>query len=307
MNTQSRVLVLLDGSERSKETVSYVAALKALRDKTIVLYHVYSEIPEYYWDLDLDPQHPPHTFPGFEAWQKEKLETVNAFMEEGKARLLEAGFKDDRVVIDLHKRETGIARDILKEAAQGYEAVIMRRRGMSKTTGIVLGSVSVKLLSKLSDTPVLLAGKRALTDKVLIAVDGSDASLQAVDFVASQLGPFGYAVQLLHVIRGGSLNPNNPEFIPPEAIEIITKEISKQFEDMKSRLITAGFEADKVSEKIISGVSSRSQAIVAEAEDGGFGTIVMGRKGVSRIQEFFIGSVSEKVIHSGRDFTVWVV
>ena len=77
--------------------------------------------------------------------------------------------------------------------------------------------------------------------------------------------------------------------------------------EMKTRLIAGGFAADNVSGKILSGENSRSEAIVREAEDGDFGSMVLGRKGVSRIEEFFIGSVSEKVIHSGRDFTVWII
>ena len=307
MSGQKRLLVLLDGSERSRETVTYVTEVKAFKDKAIVLYHVYSEIPEYYWDLDLDPQHPSHTFPGFEAWQREKLESINTFMEEARSRLLKSGFSDDQVVVDIHKRETGIARDILAEAARDFEAVVMRRRGMSKTTGIVLGSVSAKLLAKLSDTPVLLAGKRPLTDKILIAVDGSDSSSRAVDFAAAQLGSYGYTAELLHVIRGGTLTPTNPEFIPEEMLALIDQEMAKQIEEMKSRLIAAGFDADKVTGKIINGVPSRSEAIVREAENGDFETIVLGRKGVSRIEEFLLGSVSEKVIHSGREFTVWIV
>jgi nucleotide-binding universal stress UspA family protein len=307
MNEQSKILVLLDGSERSKETLTYVADVKAFKDKTLVLYHVYSEIPEYYWDLDMDPQRPPLLVPGLENWLREKLAAITTFMEEGKSRLLKAGFADDRVTIAIHKKETGIARDILKEAALGYEAVVMRRRGMGKATGVVLGSVSAKLLSKLSDVPILMTGKRPQNDRVLIAVDGSESSDRAVDFVARQLGPYGYTAQLLHVIRGSAVNPVNPEFIPAEALELIRQGIGDQLNGMKNRLIAAGFAAAKVSGKIIEDVESRSEAIVREAAHGAFGTIVLGRKGVSKLQEFFIGSVSEKVIHSGRDFTVWII
>lgn len=307
MNTQGRLLVLLDGSERSRETVTYLTDMQAFRNKTIVLYHVYSEIPEHYWDLDQDPEHPPHTFPGLDTWQREKREAINTFMEEARNRLLNCGYSEDQVIIDVHKRESGIARDILKEAGQGYEAVIMRRQGMGKTSGVVLGSISAKLLSRLSQVPILLAGKRPRNDRFLIAVDGSDSSLQAVNFVAAQLGLCGYTAELLHVIRGGTLNPRNPEFIPAEMMEQIKAGITKQVEEMKNRLVTSGFDSDKVSDLIISGVPSRSETIVTQAETGNFGTIILGRKGVSRIQEFFIGSVSEKVIHSGRDFTVWIV
>jgi len=306
MTTLPKVLVLLDGSDRARETLQYVTRVEPLREKIIVLYHVYSEIPEYYWDLDQDPQRP-HNLPGFKAWQKEKREEIQVFMEEGRDFLIAAGFPREQVEINIHKRESGIARDILAEARNGYEAVVMRRRGMGHIKGVTLGSVSCKLLSKLPEVPVLLAGKRPPTDKVLIAVDGSPSSSRAVDLVAAMLGPHDYTAELFHVIRGvGTLNPTNPEFIPAELFELIREEVMRQIKKLKEQLIAAGFQPDKVSGKILSGAESRAEAIVREAENNHFGTIVVGRKGVSRIQDFFMGRVCHKVIHSGRDFTVWI-
>ena len=43
------------------------------------------------------------------------------------------------------------------------------------------------------------------------------------------------------------------------------------------------------------------------AEEGGFGTVVVGRRGVSRQEEFLFGSVSSKIIHAAKDLAVWVV
>jgi hypothetical protein len=33
----------------------------------------------------------------------------------------------------------------------------------------------------------------------------------------------------------------------------------------------------------------------------------VGRRGISKIEEFFLGRVSNKVIHGGQNHTVWVV
>ncbi|MEZ4552253.1 MAG: universal stress protein, partial [Desulfobacterales bacterium] len=73
------------------------------------------------------------------------------------------------------------------------------------------------------------------------------------------------------------------------------------------KLVAAGFDADKISEKIVTGELSRAGAIIREATDNGFGAIVVGRRGISKVEEFFLGRVSTKVIHGGRNHTVWVV
>ena len=56
-----------------------------------------------------------------------------------------------------------------------------------------------------------------------------------------------------------------------------------------------------------SGVRSRSEAIVKEAADGGFGTIVVGRRGLSKVEAFFMGRVGHEVVYGGKMFSVWVV
>jgi nucleotide-binding universal stress UspA family protein len=58
---------------------------------------------------------------------------------------------------------------------------------------------------------------------------------------------------------------------------------------------------------LVAGASSRAGAIAAEARQNGYGTIVMGRRGHSRVRDFFIGRVTNKVIHVARDRTVWIV
>ena len=42
-------------------------------------------------------------------------------------------------------------------------------------------------------------------------------------------------------------------------------------------------------------------------EEGNYDTVVIGRRGVSKAEEFLFGSVSTKVVQSAVDCTVWVV
>jgi nucleotide-binding universal stress UspA family protein len=80
-----------------------------------------------------------------------------------------------------------------------------------------------------------------------------------------------------------------------------------KFEEAITILTNSGFSQDRITTKLISGVGSRAGAIVEEAKRGGYGTIVMGRRGISKVEEFFMGRVSNKVINLARNLAVWVV
>jgi nucleotide-binding universal stress UspA family protein len=73
------------------------------------------------------------------------------------------------------------------------------------------------------------------------------------------------------------------------------------------RLEKAGLRPDRISTKTVSGVASRAKAIIEEANNGGYGTIVVGRRGLSRVEEFFMGRVSNKVMQLAKEMAVWVV
>jgi nucleotide-binding universal stress UspA family protein len=55
------------------------------------------------------------------------------------------------------------------------------------------------------------------------------------------------------------------------------------------------------------GSYTRAGDILKEAKDGGYGTIVMGRRGLSKVHEFLMGRVTNKVLHRAEGFAVWIV
>ena len=75
----------------------------------------------------------------------------------------------------------------------------------------------------------------------------------------------------------------------------------------RNRLIEAGMNGERVEIKVRTGMGSRAGAIVDEAKIGGYGTIVLGRRGLSKVPEFFMGRVSNKVIQMAKEKTVWIV
>jgi nucleotide-binding universal stress UspA family protein len=317
MTIQKKLLVLVDGSKRSIQTVNYVKDFMPVDENTrIVLFHVFSGIPEEYRELEKNPTcvSAVSQLRNREIEQKRKIQ---AYLERTKKILITGGFSEQSIEIKFHFLEKGVARDIIDEARNGYSAVVLRRRGMGAMKSMILGSVAVKLLQSLTFIPIIIVGQASPVKKILLAVDASPSSMKAVEFVASLLGGHGYEVSIFHAILGlGAINFELPGVNEPEVpevkmsdncIEAFKSKVVQLFQVIKDMLMASGIEPEKISEKIITGVYSRSDTIVKEAEDGGYGTIVVGRRGLSKVEAFFMGRVGHKVVYGGRKFTVWVV
>jgi nucleotide-binding universal stress UspA family protein len=302
---QKKILVALDGSERSLLTVKYILKVAPFADMKIVLFNVFSGVPESYWDLEREPKSV-KSVNYVRAWEVEQKKKIEAFMDQARGILIRSGFPAAQVEVKIQHRKKGIARDIVKEARAGYEAVVTRRRGMGRIPGIILGSVSLKLLEAMSFIPLLLAGRKPPGKKFLIAFDGSQDAMKAVDFAGAFLVGHDVDLRLLHVIRGGE---KTDEILASsdDFVHNAEKNIVKAFDEAKKSLIAKGFSPDRITTQVITGVRSRAAAIVDEGKKLDVGTIVMGRRGLSRTEDFFMGRVTNKVVYIAREKSVWII
>jgi len=317
MTIQKKWLVLVDGSERSIRTVNYVKDFMPVDENTrIVLFHVFSGLPEEYRKLEKDPSCV-STLGQLKNREMEQMREILAYIEQAKKILTTGEFPETSVEIKFHSLEMGVARDIIEEAKKGYSAVFLRRRGMGGLKSVILGSVAVKLLQSLTFVPIVIVGQVPPVKKILLAVDASPSSMKAVDFVAALLGGHGYEICIFHAIVGLSAikfelpegdEPDSPEIkIPDNCIGVFKSKTVQLFQVIKEKLLTSGFEPKKISEKIITGAHDRADAVIREAESGGYGTIVVGRRGLSKVEAFFMGRIGHQVVYGGKKFTVWVV
>lgn len=305
---QRKLLVPVDGSDRSFNTVRYIMKIDSFRHMRVVLFHVFSSVPESYWDLEKDPRST-STVRQVRAWEVEQKKKIDQFMQRAQQLLVKSGFISDHIEIKIQNRKKGFARDIFREAQKGYYSVVTRRRGMTGLRGIVLGSVATKLVEKLSFVPLILAGRKPPGNKILLAFDGSEGAQRAVDFVGSVLAGFDYDVRLIHAIRGReNKHPDFKRMYSPKKYTAFTqKEMTSELTAARKKLIDMGLKPHQISTTLVTGVTSRAGAIVKEAKQKDYGTIVMGRRGHSRVRDFFIGRVTNKVIHMARDRTVWII
>jgi nucleotide-binding universal stress UspA family protein len=297
-----RILLALDGSDQSLEAARYVSKLVLPNRLEIVLFHVRSKIPESFWDIEKNPTYR-HQLAPIAAWSTQEESRIQEFMEEARQIFFDQGVPEKSVTIKIQEKEEGVARDILREAQNDYRMVAVGRWGVSKLKDLVWGSIANKLVGHLSQSPLCVVGGTPRPGKLLIAMDSSPDALRTVEYVGAMLAKTDWQVSLFHVIRGVEdwMAEAQEEFYQAE------KTIVDLFEQAIARLKKAGVKADLISTKTVTRVPSRAKAIYEEARHGGYGTIVVGRRGLSRVEDFFIGRVSNKVMQLAKDMAVWVV
>ncbi len=305
--SRKKILLAIDGSEQSIDALRYVSKVLAPQDIEMVLFHVMGKRGEVFLDMGITPlTH--NRMPYLSGWEAKQNETVKEFMDKSRQILLEAGFPQELITVKIQQRKLGIARDIIIESQDGYSAVVVGRKGLSKLKDIVLGSVANRLIEKLTHVPVWVVGGRPEPEKILLALDSSEGSMLAVDHVGAMVGGSNPEVTLLHVIKG----MDSPQMIfyldyEQDLIKEVKKEMQSVFDEAKTRLTNSGLDPSHIKTKFIPGAGSRSIAIYEEAKQGGYGTIALGRRGLSKVEEFFMGRVSNKVIHMAKEMAVWVV
>ena len=170
-----------------------------------------------------------------------------------------------------------------------------------------------------------------MTGKIIVATDGSNIGSRAVDFAAALSEKFGEDLCVVHVLRhtrprkeyariaeveGLVVLPAPDEATTKSAFplhfasaaeeiatakavmalgERITAHAKKRAENAGARNVTTHICAGDIADEILD---------VAEAEKAGI--LVLGRRGLGRVRETLLGSVSQKVLHHA-DCTVVIV
>ncbi len=145
--------------------------------------------------------------------------------------------------------------------------------------------------------------------KILIAVDASENAKRAVSYVGEIVSNGrGFRITLLYVLRRVERDLFPDESTWMEKIEKEKKSATKMLERLKGLLVEKGLDAKDVTHELIE-ISdfSIAQAIMDFQEKGGYGTVVIGRRGMSKAEEFLFGSISNKIVHYAKNCAVWVI
>jgi nucleotide-binding universal stress UspA family protein len=156
-------------------------------------------------------------------------------------------------------------------------------------------------------------------NRILIPYDGSPSAQKALEWAAQLARAGGEAMEkitLLRVIGGAYLARHiqnvdlrvtrldqvdawrrvRQHHLDHEILPLL--EAGKQF--LREKGVAANIETHVAEGKI-------GEEIIREAEEGGYTTIVMGRRGLSPVKGLLLGSVTRQVLSLARNLTVFVV
>ena len=119
--------------------------------------------------------------------------------------------------------------------------------------------------------------------KILIAVDHSDNALRAVDYVGEMTSCHTpLEITLLHIIKEPSTDIMPDPGERQSHLASARADSSALLEQAASRLTAANLGQRRIQLKVLecSGPVSVAQVILAELVEGGYGTVVVGRRGM---------------------------
>ncbi|NDY42024.1 universal stress protein [Dissulfurirhabdus thermomarina] len=155
--------------------------------------------------------------------------------------------------------------------------------------------------------------------RFLLPVDESEAAGRAVTFAGCLLSALEDRVTgltLLHVLDGHFLSQHMAN-IDTRAERVLESDLFQRLRDQhvdeKIRPMLAAYEAELRRLGVTAPVDTLvedgdvADRIAAVAEEGGFSTVMLGRRGLSQLSETFLGSVTSSLLHKAYHPATYVV
>lgn len=144
---------------------------------------------------------------------------------------------------------------------------------------------------------------------ILVALDESENGKRALLYVADFLGgQRGFRATLLNIISEPPENHFDSDTERNVWIENQRIKAKEMLDNYRMILLQSGFLEDKVAVRVeVRKCPSIADCILDVQKKLECCTVVIGRRGISKKEEFLFGSTSNKVLHSLKNCVVWVV
>jgi len=157
-------------------------------------------------------------------------------------------------------------------------------------------------------------------NKMLVAIDGSQCAMRAVDYAGRQFsGNRDLRITLLHVLPyppapfwdDGHVLSEQEKAARNSVIEkwLVNQraKLEPLFKEAVELLIGQGIGPEQIEKKSISDSTDVAESILEEARDGGYQTLILGRCGLSASKRFLMGSVTTKIVNNGSGIAICIV
>ena len=307
---EKRILIAVDGSAYSKKAMEYAAGIGSLvKDMHYTLLHVHPKVSDY---LVEDAKKDPQSLATLKKAKKKNQEDSIRLLDESKSIMVKMGIGEDKIETISQEQTRGTAKAILDHGKKTLsDAIVLGRRGVSRLAESFMGSITNSVLEHTDETPVWAIGGDVKPSKIMVAVDGSESSLRAVDHVSFMLGDNPDSrITLLHVtprLRDYCTIDFDEEGDPMKEVILSGDKqcVDSFYVHAKEKLTNAGMNESQIDIQEITTTLNIGKTIVDEALKGGFSTVVVGRKGINN--SFFMGSVSSRILSNAKDCAVWLV
>ena len=305
-----KILLAVDGSIHSTHAVTYAVRISSvMQGLTYTLFCVQPTVSQFLLDeaeTDLKARAELKTV------IRKNAEFARDILEKHKTRMVGMGIDEKRIETATRQKVMGICKDILDCAEQGlYDAILVGRRGLSRIQKTFMGSTTAKLVEHSRVIPVWVVDGDTMSTKLMLAVDGSEASLRAVDHLSFMVGGNeNIKVTLFHVTPTFRdyciINFDEKESDVGQVIARGAKRCIHHFyAHAQHKFKEAGLQEHQMELKVTRRAMDVGKAILDQARKGNYGTVVIGRRGVNNA--FFMGSVSKYVLDKISNRAVWVV
>lgn len=273
-NLINKILWATDFSDESREALSYAGDFARVFDAKILALHV---VPDF----------SPVLFNVAPTMKGELVSRVDVIKQDMRARLEELSRKTG-IDFEVSIREGTPAKRIIATAEEeGADLIVMGKRGRSAIEKLFIGSVCNEVLRN-SPVPLLLTKKRPgkpRFKKILVPTDFSEFEEIERDYAWKLAKGFDADLTLLHV-----LELHDHEFSPRQMDDMMDA-VLKKLRRRKAR----EHEDTRISEEVARAVDAAT-GIVDYAETNGIDLIAISTCGPGKIERFFLGSTTEKVI-----------
>lgn len=311
MATIPVILAPVDGSEQSLNTIAYLGRALSSRSVAVELFHVMSETPEPFFDLG-ETEETTAFQTEIVKWKSGRSTSISGFMEEAKKILVLNGFAAGSISTTIQQRRGGISRDIISKSRNGYAGVVIGRKGFGTLPEYMLGSITAKLSDTIDQIPLAIVGGQPDTRKVIVAFDRSRGIRQGLDKVSHLLSPYLEEIMLCHIVRPLSEPHHERESYfnsrnEANWLDENSRKIIPAMVEAKQRLGRVGFDPRSFHTAIIKEKTSRAEGLMTEIEAAGAGTIIIGRRGMTSVEQFAMGRVTRKILYLACDKAIWIV
>lgn len=150
------ILIAFDDSENAQRAVEVVAQTFSSKSK-VTLFSVAVDT------VALCKMNSPELTPYFKSQQSafctmedKKRELVEEALAKAKEILIENGFGENAIQVKHETMNDGVARDIIRESKEGYDIVVIGRRGTTGIREFFFGSTSQKVLNGVEEASVFI-------------------------------------------------------------------------------------------------------------------------------------------------------